>query len=96
MVIAGEVLGELEAGVLVVRHDPVHDAGLLEHDEVPVGAALGETVLLTQDLGDGEGAVRGPENADQRHSLGRGALVHASEPSLYLAGNLIRGTVVDD
>ena len=42
VVVAHEVLGELEARALVARHDAVGDAALLEHDEVAVGRALGE------------------------------------------------------
>ena len=44
VVVAGEVLGELEARVLVVGDDAMDDARLLEHDEVPVDAALREAV----------------------------------------------------
>ena len=39
VVVAGQVLGELVAREVGVGHEPVHDAGLFEHDEVAVRAS---------------------------------------------------------
>ena len=57
VVVAGEVLGELPARELVGADDAVHDAGLLEHDEVAVHRALREVGPLVEDLGDRERAA---------------------------------------
>jgi hypothetical protein len=38
-VLSGEVLGELVASELVVRHDAVDDMRVFEHNEVPVDGA---------------------------------------------------------
>ena len=78
VVVAGEILGELEASVLVVGDDAVHDCGLLEDDEVAVDAALGESTPGIQDLGDGERSCRIAQHVDQRGAVARHALVDLS------------------
>lgn len=67
--VAGEVLGQLEASVLVVGHDAVHDAGLLEDDEVAVDAALREVAARGEDLGDRERSGGLAQHGDEAHSV---------------------------
>ena len=64
VVVAGEILGELVAREIGVGHEPVHDPGLFQHHEVPVGRALGERGLRVEDLGNGERPVGGLEHVD--------------------------------
>ena len=80
VVVAGEVFGELEPGVLVVGDDPVHDAGLLEDDEVAVRAALRQPASRREDLGKGERAGGLAEDVDDRLAISRDALADATEP----------------
>src|SRR4029077_71593 len=42
MVVAVEIPVKFVAGEVVVRHEPVHDAGLFEHREVAVERTLGQ------------------------------------------------------
>jgi hypothetical protein len=62
VMVLGEILSQLVARELVVGEHPVHDARLLEYDEVPVHRALGQTSPLGKDLRDREGAVGGGEH----------------------------------
>ncbi len=73
--VAGEVLGELEARELVVGHDAVYDPGLLEDDEVAVDGALGEAVPQREDLGDRQRARRAGEQLDESGAVRGDALV---------------------
>jgi hypothetical protein len=75
VVMTGEVLGELEPRVLVVGDDPVHETGLLEHDEIAVHRALREVTARRQDLGNGQWPRRGREHLDDRLAVGGEALV---------------------
>ena len=60
VVVAGQVLGELETCVLVVGDDAVHHPGLLEDHERAVDAALGEAGARFEDLREGQGSGRVP------------------------------------
>src|SRR6478672_6752554 len=42
MVVAGQVVGQLEAGVLLAGGDAADHPGLLEDGEVPIGGGLGQ------------------------------------------------------
>ena len=55
-----------QRGELVGADDAVHDARLLEHDEVAVHRALRELGPVVEDLGDGERPRRGDERVEQR------------------------------
>ncbi len=80
MVVTGEILRELVARELVVRHDAVHDAGVFEHDEVAVHRALRELGAPGQDLGDREGSIRGREHVEQLYARRCHALLLTGEP----------------
>ena len=81
MVVAGEVFCQLEAGVLVVGDDPVHEPRLLEHHQVAVHRALGEVMAFGQDLRDRERSRRGREHADDRFPVGGEPLVDLTQPA---------------
>ena len=81
VVVVREVLGQLVASELVRRHDPMHHAGPLEHGEVPIGGALGQTRMALEELRDGEGLVDGLEQVDQRAALRRVALAVVAQPA---------------
>ena len=63
--VAGEVLGELVARELGVRHDAMHDPRLLEQLQVAVGAALRERGLGVEDLGNRQWAAGASEHVDE-------------------------------
>ena len=69
VVVPGEIFRELEAGVLVVRDDAVHDTGLLEDDKVAVDAALGQSAPDVEDLGDGERPRGIAQDVDERGAI---------------------------
>jgi hypothetical protein len=79
VVVLGEVLGELVAGVVAVRHDPVDHADLLEHAEVAVGGAGGEPWGALLQLGDRERSPGPREHVDEVASGGRHPLSRAAE-----------------
>ena len=81
VVVAGQVLRELEACELVVRHEPVHDTGLLEHDEVAVHRALREPVRALEDLCDRQGVARLRQDVEQPGARRRETLVLLLEPA---------------
>ena len=80
VVVADEILGQLEAGVLARRDDPVHHAHLLEHVEVAVGRALAQPGRRVDQLGDRDRPGRGHERLDQPPPAARVALVDEPEP----------------
>jgi regulator of sirC expression with transglutaminase-like and TPR domain len=77
---ADEVLGELEASELVVRHQTVDDAGLLEHHEVAVHAALRQVRAHRQHLGDRERSRRRHEHVDDGLAVRGQTMLHPSQP----------------
>ncbi len=80
MVVTDEVLGELEAGKLVVRDDAVHHTGFDEDHEVAVHAALGQPVSSVEHFRDGEGTRRRGEDIDDGLAIRRQPLVDAVQP----------------
>lgn len=82
VVVAGEVLGELEAREPVAGDDPVQHARGLQHHEVAVGAALCQTRTLVEDLGRGERSGCRHEDRNQLGAAVREALIHAAETHL--------------
>lgn len=74
MVVTGKRLGELVPDDVIVRCDPVDDAGLLEHGEVPVRRAQCELRVMLEDFRDGDRMRRlsdcfGEPDARRRCSL---------------------------
>ncbi len=80
MVVTDEILGELEAGELVVRDDAVHHTGFDEDHEVAVHAALGQPVSSLEHFRDGERTRRRGEDVDDRLAVRRQPLVDAMQP----------------
>ena len=66
VVVAGQVLGQLEAGELVDGHDAPDHAGLGQHGQGAVGRALGQGGVVLEDLGDGQGSPGDLEGVDHR------------------------------
>jgi hypothetical protein len=81
VVVTGEVLGELEAGVLVARHDPAHDPGPLEDGQVAVGRAEGEVGVRALQLGHRHRPGGAGERVDEDAASGGVALLVALEPA---------------
>ena len=63
-----------------VVDDPVHDAGPLQHGEVPVGGALGESGAAIEELRDRERLGSVAEELDDRAALVRVALAVGAQP----------------
>jgi hypothetical protein len=80
MVVTDEVLGELEAGELVVGDDAVHHAGFDEDHKVAVHAALGQPVSSLEHFRDGERTRRCGEDVDDRLAVRCQPLVDAMQP----------------
>lgn len=78
VVVPGEIFRKLEARVLVVRDDAMHDTGLFEDDEVAIDAALCQSAPSVEDLGDRERASRRSEHVDEGGAVARHSLVDAS------------------
>ena len=84
VMVLGELLDQLVVREVAAGDDPVHDVGLLEHDEVPVHAAHREVGADRGDLGDRERA--GPaagEHLEQCFAVGRQALVRLPQPGAH-------------
>ena len=79
VVMAGERLTELVTRELVVRHDPAHDPGLLQHDEVAVQGALGKVGAQLPDLGHRQRPLAGREELGDRSPLLRQPLTDARQ-----------------
>ena len=79
MMMVGEPLGELVAGVVVPRDDPDDRADLFEDDEVAVDARLRESVVVSQDLGDRHRAGTVEQRGDESPPAPRVALVGTAE-----------------
>ena len=81
MVVPGQLLRELVAGVVVVCDDAPHDAGLFQHDEVAVRGALREAATQLEYLRDGERPVGAGEHLHQpRPVRGQARPVRAELP----------------
>ena len=70
----GQVLGELEVGVLIAGHDPVHHAGADQLGQVAVGGALGQRNIRAEDLG----RVSGRSAPDRTSMMARREVVYRS------------------
>jgi hypothetical protein len=80
VVVTCELLGDLEASVLVTAHDAVDDPRLFEEGEVPVGRALREALLGGNELGCGEGTASPSQSVDQDPAARGVALARQAEP----------------
>ena len=80
VVVLGEGLGELVAGEVLARDDPVDQAGLLEHREIAVRRAHGQAFAALQDLVDGERVTGGAQDLQQRTTSGSESLPKRSKP----------------
>ncbi len=80
VVVAGEILGQLVAGELVVGDDPTDGPGLFEHDQVPIHRALRQLGLRVEDLVDREGPGRRPERLDDGEAVARRPLAGPGDP----------------
>jgi regulator of sirC expression with transglutaminase-like and TPR domain len=76
----GEVFGELPARELVGADDTVHDARLLEHDEIAVHRALREPVPGFEDLRDRQRARSFGEGGHECVAVGGESLAHTPQP----------------
>jgi hypothetical protein len=79
MVVAGQLLRELEPGQPAPARETVHDTRLLEHGEVPVEAALGHPAGAGEDLLRRQRLARRREQVDERAPLSGVPTVAAGE-----------------
>ena len=89
VVVLGQVLGQLEARPLVARCHTLHQPGFLEHGEVAVHRALRHPRPGVEDLRDGQRAVAGGQQLDQRGPAGGVPLAHAAQPFSSRARQLV-------
>ena len=82
VVVLGQILGQLEAGELVVGRDAPHDTGTLEVDKVPVGGAPRDLRKLRRDVGDAHRVAQRRQELHERPPAGGVALVDAAQPDL--------------
>ena len=80
VVMAGQVLRQLEATVLVDPLNAAHDARLSEHGEVPVRRALRHTGRGRQEFGHRQWAIGGGQRFDQLLALRGVPLIGTTEP----------------
>jgi hypothetical protein len=80
VVMLGEVFGELIARELSTSEDSPYDSGFFEQGEIAVRRALGKTGADREQLGDGDGPVRGGKGSDDGAAVLRVALVVLPEP----------------
>lgn len=66
MVAARQLLGQLEAALVVVAGHPVHDTGLGQHGQRSIRRALGEARAGRENLGHRERSLRAGEHVDER------------------------------
>src|SRR5579862_9455930 len=92
VVVAGEVLGELEPPVVVGAGHPPGSARVQQHGDVAVRARLREARVGLEDLGDGEGATGAGERLDEGTAQPGVALVatEQAEPDLLVDARLHR------
>jgi len=86
VMVLGEVLGQLVPGELVGGGHPTHDSRLLEHRQVAVHRALGQTIVLRQDFGEGQGTIRIAQDLDEGMTVPRVALAFEAQT---LGGDLV-------
>src|SRR5439155_7690275 len=79
MVVLREGLGQLVAGEVLARDDPVDQAGLLEDREVAIHRAHREALAALQDLVDGQRVPGGAQDLKQRAASGSEPLAKRSK-----------------
>jgi hypothetical protein len=79
MMVLGEVLGELEAGELVVGGHAPDDAGRLQVGQVPVGGATGQLGKALGDVADADRVTGADQQVDDGPPPGGVALVHPAQ-----------------
>jgi len=80
--VLGQVLGELVPRELLSSDHPVHDAGLLEHDEVPIHGALWQAARPTRQVRGRHWVPRLAQSSDERAALRRVALTDGAKTRL--------------
>lgn len=75
----GEVLGELEVGVVGAVHQAADHTGLLEHRKVPVGGALREFGIARKQFGQRHGGASTRKHLDDPAATVGVALLTAAE-----------------
>ena len=91
VVVAGQVLGQLEPGELVAAGDALDHPGGLQHAEVAVHRALREALAPGDHLGGGEGAVGLGQDPDQGLAVGRVALARPADTARHLDVEVVEG-----
>ena len=81
VMVPGEILGQFVARELVVRDHAVHDAGLLEHDEVAIDRALRQAFPGVEHLGDRQRSVGSVEDVDELAFCRLSIIVFSLPPS---------------
>ena len=71
----GECLGEFEASVIVMGHDPGDGAHLLEDREIAVQAGLGQVAVERKDPGIVTGPSRVVQRCDHPPASGRVSMI---------------------
>jgi len=87
VVVAGQLLGQLEAPVVIDAGDPTDHSGLDERGDISIGAALGQLGAGGEDLGDRQRPARPGQGGHQR-------LAHRGVPLLE-TGQAQGGLLVD-
>src|SRR5215472_15468042 len=82
MVVLGQILGELEAGELIVGGDPPDQPGGLEVDQVPVGGAAGQVGQAFGDVADAHRVPRADQQLDDRAASRGVPLIYPAQAAL--------------
>ena len=80
VMVTGELLGELEATVVVGAGNPAHDADVDESGHVPIGTALGKLRCRSDDLRNRERPAGRRQCLHEHPSQVRVTLVHLGQP----------------
>ena len=80
VMVAGQLLGEFEAGELVAPHHPTHHAGLLENGQGAVGGALGQLPAVGDQLSGGEWPAGFGQGVDEGAPTRGVAMVDPPQP----------------
>ena len=94
VMLSGELIGDLEVAVLIGGDDSPDHPGVDELGEVAVGGALGEVVVVGQDLGQGDRSVSSLERFDNRPPRGGVALAMAAQDLGYGVVQVVHPTIV--
>lgn len=79
MVMAGQILGQLEAGEFVAAEDPMDHARLLENGEIPIGRTLRHVGPVGDKLGRGHRSPGRDQGVDQTSATGGVPLVDPAQ-----------------